>query len=141
MTTDQEVGTLVKGLGGLPEPAPKEVERLLAAKLPLKDENNFYTIFGTDLTTPPFSQAELRLNKADPTQGLLVLTAAPASSPQEAELNLAQYGPVASVKVNPRIPPEGTVSKVIMLGDVKVSFQLTAKSKQLRLVSLEWKPD
>jgi hypothetical protein len=135
------VAPIIKDLAALAAPKRADIERILKATLPLEDDNPYYEIFKAPLAGAPFASAELRVNKADPDQGLLILKTTAGDAPKEAELSLDQYGPVVAFDVNPRIPPEGVVSKVMKAGPVKLSFQMTAKTKALSVIALEWKAD
>lgn len=118
-------GTLEKG----------QVETALATTFWETDEGPNWKYYEFTLPQGPFVEGELRLNK-EGTQTLLSLV--PREMVVEADLNLKQWGELVNIDVNPRIPPEGTDAYTYAVKGLKVSFQFTHNSRQLRAVALEW---
>ena len=133
------VSSLIRDLASLPSPALAEVERILGTRLPLSHETISFRTFKSSISRPPFARAELRVMKADPDWGLLVLEVGDETV-SESELDIHAYGPEIRFDVSPDVPPEGIVSSTVQLGSVWVSFSLNGISETLRWVVLGWEP-
>ena len=110
-------------------------EELLAVRIEETGGNAYWIFHEFDLVQGPFAKGELRVH-VDRDKALLVLY--PRGDVGRDELGLGQWGEVKSIDVNPGIPPEGTDAYIYDVLGVKVSFQFTHLSQQLRLVVLDW---
>jgi len=137
MTNGERIANIVSGMTQLTVPAQADVERQLGIALTKQRENRFWGFFEGEQSAPPFAGVDLRLSKDEP-RALLVLQLADDATVTEAELNLPQYGAPLGIDVNPDIPHEGVVAHRYQIGTAQVSFQLTAGSKTLRLLAIEW---
>ncbi len=134
---EQTVNQVVEQLTGNKALETARFEALLATPLKKTNENPYWTFYEFELPSGPFAGGELRLGKT-PGQALLSLMARETSPLKESDLDLTRWGEVRGIDVNPRIPPEGTDAYSYTVNGVKVSFQFTHHSRQLRSLALEW---
>ena len=135
--TKQSINKVVDALvqaGSLDVP---RIEGLLQAKLSQVKKNDFWTFYEFKLSKGPFDHGEFRLSH-DGSKALLGLWPKAANAPTEKDLDLAHWGPIGSIDVNPHIRPEGTDAYIFDVQGVRVSFQLMHSSRRLRSVALEW---
>jgi hypothetical protein len=118
-------------------PNPERLQALLVTTFEIADENPAWTFYVFALSDGPFANGEFRHNKAGG-RALLSLMARETSPVAERALDLKPWGPVQSINISPRIPPEGADAYVYRVGSVRVSFQFTHSSRRLRSVALEW---
>jgi hypothetical protein len=58
------------------------------------------------------------------------------NAPYERSLDLAGYGPTIDLRIEPNVPPEGTKSLVYRHNRAEISFEFSAKTAQLRGISV-----
>lgn len=135
--TRQSINKVVDGLVGTDSLEVAHIEEALQAKLRETNKNDYWAFYEFKLSKGPFSHGEFRRSH-DGTKALLSLRTEPAKAPTEKDLDLTRWGPIRGIDVNPRIRPEGTDAYIFDVEGVRVSFQLTHSSRQLRSVALEW---
>ena len=135
----EAVHTLVTALLGLKPPTLETLQAALGAALRQTGQNNHWTMYEFTLPGGPFGGGEARLGR-DGARALVSLHPREGAPLTEAGLDLKAYGPVASIDINPQIPPEGTDAYVFRQPGVKLAFQLTHQSRRLRTLVVEWAP-
>lgn len=128
---------LVERLAAVAELGLAAFEEVLETKGQAGKESPSWQIFEFDLEQGVFERADLRL-ALDGDRALLILHSGDPSKLSEGDLELGPWGELSSIRVNPDIPPEGTMTYIYHLEDVKVSVQLTHSSRGLRSMALEW---
>lgn len=138
MTPAQRIDALVSDLSQLAAPSHPEIERIVGVPLAKVKENKYFEFFAAEDAGAPLADVDLRIKKDGSGKGLLVLGVAEEARVSEEELALSRFGLEPRLSVNPEIPPEGTVDLAYGLDLVEARFQLTAKSRTLRLIAFEW---
>ena len=135
--SEPRINQLVARLAGVDSLKPEDFGEALGTTLTPVDENLSWSFYKFDLGQPPFVGGELRVSKSGE-RALLILTAPEDPPILEKDLDLAQWGELQGIDVNPRIPPEGTDAYIYDIEAVRLSFQWTHSSRRLRTVVLEW---
>lgn len=134
--SDQTVKQAIENMTRADPALLAQLEAYLAARLAQTDENLYWKFYEFS-AQGPFARGEYRLSKAG-NAAMLILSTADESSIKLDDLGLSDWGEVTSIAVNPRIPPEGTVTHVYTVNGVKVSLQFTHTSQRLLDAVLEW---
>jgi len=135
--TRQSINQVVDGLVRMDSLEVPRIEEALQAKLTQTNKNDYWTFYEFKLSNSPFALGEFRLSN-DGSKALLSLRTEPAQAPTEKDLDLARWGPISGIDVNPHIRPEGTDAYIFDVQGVRVSFQLLHSSRRLRSIALEW---
>lgn len=133
----QAVNQLVKQLVNLEALELSGFKGILATELRETEQNPYSTFYEFELGEGPFEGGELRLAK-DGEWAFVSLRPPENSDLAEADLDLAPWGEISYLNINPDIPPEGTVAVKYEVEQVLVSFQMMYESRRLRSVALEW---
>lgn len=115
----------------------EQLEAVLGAKFQPTDRNEHWTFYEIELREGPFVKADYRVSRAGD-RALLSLTPRDPVLLTEASLDLAPWGEVKNINVNPRIPPEGTDTLVFETNGVQLAFQFTHHTRNLRTLTLRW---
>lgn len=134
--SDPTVKQTIEDMAQADPAALAQLETYLAAKLAQTDENPYWKFYEFS-AQGAFARGEYRLSKADQA-AMLILSTAEDSHITLDELGLSEWGEVRQIAVNPRLPPEGTVTHVYTVNGVKVSLQFTHTTQRLLDVVLEW---
>ncbi|HSB90798.1 MAG TPA: hypothetical protein VLD63_12320 [Anaerolineales bacterium] len=135
--TKQPINQLVEALA---QPDSLEVprfEKALQAKFTQTQKNEYWTFYEFKLPGGPFEHGQFRLS-SDGSKALLGLWPDPAKAPSEDELDLAPWGMVTNIDINPAIRPEGADAYIYNASGVRVSFQFHHVSRKLRSIAIEW---
>jgi hypothetical protein len=82
-----------------------------------------------------YSQVRLNLSK-DLSRWSVTWGYDVTKAPYETSLDLGGYGPMIDLRIQPNVPPEGTKSLVYRHQNNEISFEFSAKSGQLRAISV-----
>jgi len=127
-------------LEALVQPGPLDASRFqeaLQTNFTQIKRNDYWTFYEFTLSKGPFDHGEFRCSN-DGSKALLGLWPDAAKAQAETDLDLAHWGPIKRIDVNPHIRPEGIDAYIYDVQGVRVSFQLTHASRRLRSVALEW---
>jgi hypothetical protein len=134
--SDPTVKQTLESMAQADPAALAQLEAYLAAKLAQTDENLYWKFY--EFTTQgAFAHGEYRLSK-EGKSAMLILSTADDSQITLDDLGLKDWGEVRHITVNPRIPPEGTVTHIYSVNGVKVSLQFTHTTERLLDAVLEW---
>jgi len=89
------------------------------------------------LPAGPFAGGELRVNTGGD-GALLILETRQPPGLSLADVDRAAWGPRRSVRPNPDLPPEGTVTETYQTDGAQVAVQWTLISRRLVSLALEW---
>jgi hypothetical protein len=115
---------------GLPMINVAEVGKALGIRL-LKERENPYWEFYEAGAGSGFERVYFNLSKQGP-NWLLAWDYPLSHQPLESELDLSRYGAVKNIEVNPRIPPEGTLTHEFLYAALKVKVVFSAAKHRLR---------
>ncbi len=133
-----EILLAIQTLLSAPNIDKSKVESLLHVQLKESQRNPYWIYF---LGQGKESLVEVDFRRAISGEAWLVaLTFDIAKSPPRAEVPLDKYGPLADLRPNPDIPPEGTTSYVYYSKGVRVSFSFTARTQKLYEIVLRADP-
>jgi len=135
--SDPSINQILARLTEVEKPEAARLGELLGTTLTPVQENPGWTFYKFDLHEGPIPSGELRLSKSGD-RVLLILTPAEQPGIYEKDIDMAQWGELSGIDVNPRIPPEGTDAYIYHANGVKLSFQWTHTSRRLRVIALEW---
>jgi hypothetical protein len=132
----KQTRNLVAAIGAAPELSRQRIESLLGIRLVHADAAKPDELtYEAELPSGPFARLELRETNARQNQSsrLLVLEVREGVELPKEGFEPAEIGPLTDV--NPRIPPEGTITHARETPEQSIRFQFRAKSHLLRLVA------
>jgi hypothetical protein len=114
-----------------------QLEQVLGAEFESSGQNDHWSFYSFELPEGPFAAGSYRLDRAG-TRALLSLEPREPQELTEAALDLSPWGEVVDINVNPRIPPEGTDTLVFEVDAVRLAFQFTHHTRELRTLIVRW---
>lgn len=117
---------------------PQEIERALGISLARTGGLPPVEWYEGALEGVLYAKVDFRRN-LETGMRLLVLSPCEECLIHEDDLDVARYGPIATIDMNPNIPPEGTQAFLKDVRGVRVSWQFTMRSRTLRCLTFEWR--
>ena len=121
----------VANLGSI---TPQNIGGALAVSLH-KEKETAYTEFFRGGPSGVFEHVVLKISRIK-LSWLVSWDSSPELAPLEHQLDLSRYGRFVNMEINPRIPPEGTVSYIYDYMGFKLFIEFTNSSRRLRGVAL-----
>ena len=115
----------------------EQFEGLVGAEFEETERNPEWIFYEYKTDQRLFTHGELRL-ATDSERALLSLWPGEEATLVEDDLDLDRWGEVEYLGINPRIPPEGTVSLTYLIEGIPVTFQIMYESRRLRCLVIEW---
>ena len=133
----EKVNEVVKQVLQIEELDVETFTELLGTELEEVEKNPEWTFFDFKVDLDPFTHGEVHIS-VDPNRAHISLWPGEESAVVEDDLDLDQWGEVEHLGINPRIPPEGTVSFLYLVNGARVIFQIMYESRRLRCLVIEW---
>ena len=131
------VDSLVRSVSGLVAFDKANIEALAGAPLQAGDEDPDLVQYSADLPQGPFSRVELRVpaQQRDHAWRLVIAYVRPGTRLSFAELRGELIPADSAVSINPRVPPDGTVTYAVEQPGLSTRYQFGARSSCLQLIA------
>lgn len=135
----QAVNDLARELVRIPPAERQQLEAALGTEFRPSEEDEAWSSYEFDLPEGPFAQGAYRVGRAGDRARLSLVPRDPGSL-LESALDLTAWGEVQNIGINPRIPPEGTDTLSFEVDSVRLGFEFTHHTRQLRTLAVRWGP-